>query len=251
MVKRQELMAEFIRQERSVTFEQLKSQFPEVSEITIRRDLEVLDHSKQIVRVYGGARSINALYSVVDDAFLNRSMRNVEAKKLISQKAVELLNENTSIFIDAGSTLTEFCRQIPDKNYLIYTSGLSCLIELTRLSKSMVYMLGGKLDTNSYCINGQNSLTMVRDVNFKTGFFGATGYVPGKGFTTGLPEEYELKSNIVERCERVIMLIDTSKFGVSSTFFFAKPQQVDVVVSDGNLPEEALEEFKRYEIKVM
>lgn len=251
MARRQDEMAELIRQKRSVSFAQLKEYFPDVSEITIRRDLEALDQAKQIVRVHGGARSVDSLFAVIDDAFFNRSVLNVEAKKLIAQRTLPLLKENTSIFIDSGSTLTELCKIIPDMNLLIYTSALSCVIELTRLSKPIIYMLGGRLNTNSFCVNGQSSLAMVKDANFNIGLFGATGYIPGKGFTTGLPEEYELKSYIVDRSERVVLLMDSSKYSISSTFFFAKPQDVDIVVSDGNLPREAIEEFEKYDIKVL
>ncbi len=251
MAKRQEQMAEFIRQRRSVTFAQLKENFHDVSEVTIRRDLDALDQAKRIIRVHGGAKSVDALFSVFDDAFLNRSVLNVEDKKLIAEKAVPLLKENTSIFIDSGSTLTELCRIIPNMNFLIYTSALSCVIELARLPKVITYMLGGRLNINSFCVNGQSSLLVVKDANFNIGLFGGTGYVAGKGFTTGLPEEYELKSYIVERSERVVLLMDSSKYGISSTFFFAKPQDVDIVVSDGKLPPEAIEEFEKYDIQVL
>ena len=251
MGKRQEEMAELIRQKKSVTFSELKENFPDVSEVTIRRDLEALDQAKLIIRVHGGAKSVDALFSVVDDRYLIRSRINIEKKRMIAQKSLSLIKENTSIYIDSGSTLTEMCRILPDKNFLIYTSSLTCATELSRLTKAMVYVLGGRLNKNSYCVNGSTCLSMIQDANFDVGLFGVTGYVSGKGFTTGIPEEYELKNAALQRSERVVILMDSTKYGVSSTFFFARPQDVDIVVSDDDLPSQAVEEFARYDIKLL
>jgi len=250
LIKRQEEIVDLVRQKKTVTFTQLKEHFPDVSEITIRRDLVLLDKNKQLVRVHGGAKSIDALFSV-EDTYLSRSSQNMDNKRIIAEKAIPFLKENTSVFIDSGTTLTQMCSILPDKPFLIYTNSISCAMELTRLKSALSYMLGGRINLNSFCVDGSSSLAAIHNVNFDIGLFGTTGYVCGKGFATGIPEEYELKHLALEHCERVIVLMDSSKFGVSSTFFFASPKDVDVVISDGHLSQRALEEFAQQNIKVV
>ena len=131
--QRQQTMIEMINQKGSFGFALLKEAFPDVSEKTLRRDLEYLDRIKQIIRIHGGAKSVVVVIGT-DDLFSKRSIRNAEAKKLIAQKAVELVSENTSIYIDSGSTATEFAKIFPDGRFLVFTSGISCAQELARLT---------------------------------------------------------------------------------------------------------------------
>ena len=72
MEERRKKMVELIKQRGTVNFAQLKENFPDVSEMTLRRDLEQLDQARQIVRIHGGARSLDAVVRMEDD-FYNRS----------------------------------------------------------------------------------------------------------------------------------------------------------------------------------
>jgi DeoR family transcriptional regulator, aga operon transcriptional repressor len=250
MEERRKRIAELIRQNGNVSFSLLKESFPDVSEMTLRRDLESLDQARLIVRVHGGARSVDAIVGM-EDLFFNRSRRNVDGKKRIAQKAVRLLVPNTSLFIDSGSTVTEFARMLPDDQFLIVTSGLTCALELARLSRPMVHVLGGRLNNNSLSVNGHESVARIEDLHFDMAFFGVTGFSTAQGFTTGVTEEYELKSAVRRKARKVILLMDSTKIGVESTFTFARPEEVDVIVSDDKLDPAAADEFRRSGIEVL
>ena len=106
----------------TVSFAQIKKKFPNVSEMTLRTDLKALDEEKKILRVHGGAKSVQVI--VGTDGFLNRkSVYNISEKKEIARKALALLKPDTTVFLDSGSTATAFAEQIPDDSYLIYTTG--------------------------------------------------------------------------------------------------------------------------------
>ena len=113
MEQRREKIVSLINREGSVSFTKLKENFHQVSEMTLRRDLEYLDRSKRIIRTHGGARSVEVLIGT-DDLYLKRTTRNADEKKIIAEKAVSLVQENTTIFLDSGSTCTEFARHMPD-----------------------------------------------------------------------------------------------------------------------------------------
>ncbi len=249
MKQRQQAMIEMINQKGAVGFTLLKEAFPDVSEMTLRRDLEYLDRIKQIIRIHGGAKSVDVVIGT-DDLFSKRSTRNAEAKKLIAQKAVELVSENTSIYIDSGSTATEFAKIFPDGRYLIFTSGINCAQELARLTDAQVYMVGGRLNPYSLSVNGSRSLTYLENINFQTAFLGVTGYIHGRGFTCGSEEECELKRAVIRKSEKVILLMDAQKVSITSTFTFANLEDVNVIVSDSALGDQARKEFEKYNITV-
>ena len=242
-------MVELINKEGSVSFTKLKSIFRQVSEMTLRRDLEYLDRSKRIIRIHGGAKSVDVLIGT-DDLFLKRSTRNAAEKKQIAEKAVKLMRENTTIFLDSGSTCTEFSRVCPDGPYMIFTNGISCALELARLQRAQVHLIGGKLNPFSLCANGAMTLRDLENINFQAAFLGVTGYIHTRGFTCGAEEECEMKRSVIRRAEKVILLMDTQKVGITSTFTFADLEDVDAVVTDGSLPDKTRKEFERNNIDI-
>lgn len=244
MEKRREQMVALINREGSVSFNKLKEAFHAVSEMTLRRDLEYLDRNKRIIRTHGGARSVDVLVGT-DDLYLKRTTRNAAEKKQISEKAAQLLQDNTALFLDSGSTCTEFARMMPDGPFMIFTCSLSCALEMARLQQSQVHVVGGVLNASSLCMNGVSTLQMLDNINFHTVFLGVTGYISSRGFTCGSVEECELKRQVIRRAEKVVVLMDSQKVGITSTFTFAMPEDVDVVVSDGMLPDKTRREFER------
>lgn len=249
MEQRREKMVKKINREGSVSFTQLKETFHHVSEMTLRRDLEYLDRNKRIIRIHGGAKSVDVLIGT-DDLFFKRSTRNASEKKIIADKAVALLQENSTIFLDSGSTCTEFSRACPDGTYMIFTNGVSCALELARLQRAQIHMIGGKLNPFSLCVHGAMTLRDLENINFQSVFLGVTGYISTRGFTCGSEEECELKRSVIRRAEKVILLMDTQKVGITSTFTFADLDDVHSLVSDGKLPDKTRKEFERHNITV-
>lgn len=234
----------------TVSFSELKEAFGFVSEMTLRRDLEYLDSVKSVVRIHGGAKSVDMVIGT-DGPHAKRSLRNAQAKHSIAQKGLSILRPNTSIFMDSGTTVMEFAKLFPDGNYLIFTNGLSCAIELARQKGAQVYILGGKVDPYSLCSNGARSIAALENVNFDMAFLGATGYARGQGFTIGAEEEYGLKREVIKRSEKTIIMMDSQKVGLTYTFTIAYPNEIDVVISDGSLEEETEREFIQCGIDVL
>ena len=244
MEQRRRQMLDLINREGSVSFGQLKTAFSPVSEMTLRRDLEYLDRQKRIIRTHGGARSAEVLVGT-DDLYLWRSTRNAAGKRIIAEKAVQLLQQNGTIFLDSGSTCTEFARQIPDGPYMIFTTSVSCALELSRLQQATIYLLGGRMNTASLCVNGSMTMRELESINFQTAFLGTTGYMHERGFTCGAEADGYLKHTALQRAEKTVMLMDVQKVGVTSTFTFAQPEDIDVLITDLPLDESDARHFLR------
>ncbi|MCB7320383.1 DeoR/GlpR family DNA-binding transcription regulator [Lacrimispora sp. 210928-DFI.3.58] len=250
METRRNAIVELINEKGTVSFSQLKDAFPNVSEMTLRTDLKLLDEAKRILRIHGGARSVQVIIGT--DDFLNRkSVRNIPEKQKIAEKALTLLHPDTTIFLDSGSTTTMFARQFPDQSNLIYTTGLSCATELANLSKPIVMLPGGRLNRYSQSIFGFSAIKELERINFHQVFLGITGFHYSAGFTGGINEEVILKQTAIRQSEQVIALMDSSKIGVKCSFGVCGLADIDIVVSDGKLPEEFLAECRKYGVTVL
>ncbi len=250
MEARRNAIVELINENGTVSFSQIKNAFPNVSEMTLRTDLRQLDGTKQIVRIHGGAKSVQVIVGT-DDYLSKRSVRNIPAKQKIAAKALSLLRPDTTIFVDSGSTTTMLAHQFPDQSNLIYTTGLTCATELANLSRPTVMIPGGKLNRYSQSVCGISAVKELARVNFSQTFLGVTSYSSNTGFTCGINDEAILKQTAIRQSEQIIVLIDSSKIGVRSTFCICGLPEVDIVVSDGNLPEIFLEECSKHHVTVL
>ena len=169
MEMRRNAIAELVNKYGTVSFSQIKEQFPQVSEMTLRTDLKALDAAKEIVRIHGGAKSVQLVIGT-DDYLTRRAVRNIQSKQEIAKKAVQLVLPDTVIFLDSGSTTTELARIFPDQSNLIYTTGLSCATELANLTKPVIMLPGGQLNRYSISMYGISAIRELVQVNFHQTF---------------------------------------------------------------------------------
>ena len=177
-------------------------------------------------------------------------MRNIQAKQEIAKKAAQLIHPDTAVFLDSGSTTTELARVFPDQSNLIYTTGLSCATELANLTKPVIMLTGGQLNRYSISMYGISAIRELEQVNFHQTFLGVTGYSVKAGFTCGNSEEAMLKRTAIAQAEQVIVLMDSSKTDIKSTYTICGLSDVDVIISDGELPEDFLLECEKHHIVV-
>ena len=249
--ERRKLITEIVKREGRVTLSKLHESMPEISEITLRRDLDVLDKKQKLVRIRGGAKSLESILNAWEDPYANRMVSNAEEKLLIAQKAVKLLSPKTSIYLDSGSTAFSLASIIPDEEYIITTTGITCALELSKLNRPIIQMPGGIVNKNSFSLNGNSMLPYLSDMNFNIAFIGVTGYIPGKRFVTGIPEDYMLKKTVVKNSRRVVILMDSSKVGILGTYTIAELEEVDTVISDDKLDAEVAAVMERRGVKVL
>ena len=250
MNDRRDRIAGFVNDNGSVSFRQLKELFPNVSEMTLRTDLKVLDEDRRIVRIHGGAKSVDVVIGT-DDLLGNRAIRNQAAKKRIAEKALRLIQPHTTVYLDSGSTTTQLARVFPDQPQIIYTSGLSCANELAKLEQPQVYLPSGKLNRYSMSVCGAEGARELERVNFDIAFMGVTAFSPKNGFSCGVETEAFLKRSAMKHAAKRVMLLDTSKIGKSSTFTFAQLEDADVLVTEGEMPESFLEMCRQCEVEVL
>lgn len=249
MQQRRQQITELINREGQVSFTELKRAFPEISEMTLRTDLKYLDEHNAIVRIHGGAKSIDTIAGT-DGLLARRTVRNQDSKKMIAQKAIQLLRGKSSVFIDSGSTTTVFSKFIPDEPRQIYTCGISCAMELSTLSQPSVYIVGGRLNRYSLSIAGSSSVLELKSHYFDICFMGATSFSPERGFCCESEEDCILKRVVLSQSEYTVMLMDSSKFGMMNTHSICPVSGVNAIVTDDKITQEQREYFTNQGIQV-
>lgn len=240
--QRRQKMMELINREGQITFSRLKQAFPGVSEMTLRTDLKYLDESKAIIRIHGGAKSIGNVAG--SDGYLaHRIISNQEEKARIVEKALPLLAGKSSLFLDSGSTTTLLARSIPDESRMIFTNSISCVTELSSLTRAAVNVLGGRLNRYSLSVAGSRSILELRRFHFDICFLGVTSFSPAYGFCCESEEDCLLKQVVLQQSDCKVVLMDSAKFGRSNTHCICTAGEIDILVSDDKLTKEQQEIF--------
>lgn len=237
MEQRRNAIVDFINEKGNITFAQLEKRFSNVSQMTLRTDLKALDEAKKIVRIHGGAKSVEVVLGT-DDYIGRRSVRNVEEKESIAEKVLPLIKPNTTVYLDSGSSTTALAKIWPDQPNFIFTSSMTCVMELSKLSQPSVFVLGGELNKYSMSACGVGAIESVKTVNFDMAILGVTSYSADVGFSCGVMMEAYLKQAVLQQSAEKIILMDSSKTDKKSTFHICQLQEGMTVVSDGNISED-------------
>lgn len=242
--ERQQHILELLKQKGEVQLQQLKQHFPEVSVMTLRRDLTGLENEGFLIRTHGGAVSANRLAAVSGEeyAYARRAAENIEAKLKIADKALPLAETGRSMYFDAGSTVMCLARLLPDDNFDIVTSGTNIALELVKKQNISVMTLGGSVNRNTLSVSGPNAMEMLDGVNIDVAFMSASGFSTDNGFTVSNVYECELKKRVISRSKKVILLMDTGKLNRNMTFTFARLEDLDIWIAEGLLPDDIRKE---------
>lgn len=234
-----------------MTFAALSRMFPDISEMTLRKDLKSLDEQGQLVRIHGGARALNTV-GAGDTPLKQRLTQNIEKKRQIAHKARALLRPHINIFMDSGSTLTELAKAFVDQPCTVFTCGLSCINELSRLKEVDVFILGGLLNRDSLSVHDYPLvLRQIDQINFDLCFIASGGFTRESGFCCKTSGRWEMEKTVLRRTKKKVILMDSTKDGVSSGFTICTPEDIDVLVSDDELSEATRQYLERAGMEVL
>ena len=244
-------LKEFIDKNGKVTLHELECAFPNVSSMTLRRDLNRLEENNQVLRVSGGAISVETVLRAKEADFSERINYNSQEKLEIADKAVELVERQSCVFIDGGSTTTYFARALPDDNFYVLTNALVIAETILRKEKPTVTLLGGDLKKNNFITVGKTCSEFIEKINIQTAVMTATGYIKDiGGFTCGNQAEAEVKRAVIKKADFVIMLLDSSKVNKKTPYTFANLSDVNCMVVDNDFSKELKSSIEKTGVKV-
>ena len=218
---RKQKILDLVNQQGYVTLE-LLAQGLNTSESTIRRDLTELDKSQQLRRVHGGAESLfNLRY---EEGVAEKSVKDVQAKQIIAQRAVSLLNNDDVIFMDAGTTVAMMTDYLTDvANITVVTNSVHTASTLMD-KKIKTIIIGGAVKPTTEAVTGNFAIQQLVTFNFSKAFIGANGISRDGGITTPDEEEAMIKRLVLRQSKKKYILADSSKLG---QIYFAKIAEFD------------------------
>jgi len=217
-----------------------------VSTETIRKDLIFLDSQGIVKKSHGGAIINEAnLKSAVEKPLSIKELENKEYKKRIAMHALSLIPANASFFIDSGTTnyfLAELLAH--EKGMNIFTNSIP-VVNILAESNNNIYILGGKLKEQSHCIVGNWTLQLLENIQPDIAFLGSDAFKNSLGPCTASFDESGIKSKIVEKSEKAIVLADSSKFNNSGLFTFCEWNKIDLLITDTRVGKKELKQLNQ------
>ena len=246
-----EEIAELLDKRGKLTLEQLDEYFPHVSQMTLRRDLFQLEQEGRIIRVRGGAMSVKEVQKVSGEPYAKKKATQMDAKIRIAQKAARLIDENTSLFIDGGTTAMYLAKELPDLNVHIFTNGLAVAIELAQKKNIHLTILGGQVLKDNLSTASPVAKSYFDNTNFELAIISAAAFTPENGFSCASQIEADLLKLTRRKAKAMYMMLDSSKIGKIMPYTFARLEDIDVLITDDNFPMELKDKFTNKNIVVM
>ncbi len=201
------------------------------SESTIRADLVNLEKDGKIIRLHGGAKSINDISLNSLELNMNeKSSLNVEEKNEIAKLAASLIKDNSLVYIDAGTTTSILCDYISSTGNTYITNSMTIAQKLAR-KKFKVYVTGGEIKLTTDAFVGTFPIETIKRFTFDIGFFGTNAVSLKQGYTTPDYEEAIIKKTALERSKKAYVLADASKIGLESRVKFASFEDATLITN--------------------
>jgi DeoR family fructose operon transcriptional repressor len=248
---RRESIKKFVNEKGDIQFKELEALFPDVSTMTIRRDLAYLEKEGAILRTWGGVKAVNRVMHAGEDIFSARATENINAKTQIAHKALEFIETGRSIFIDSGTTMMCLAKILQDQYFSILTTAPNIALEIIKNSNTSVALVGGQLSRNNLTLSGANSINFIRNFNIDIAFMAASGFSEKNGFTIGNFDECELKKAVIKKAGRVILLMDGSKMNKNMPYTFAAMKDIDILITDIKPEDSILKLAEKQSVKVL
>lgn len=239
--QRQDLILEEVRRTGAVQVSDLVTRLG-VSDMTIRRDLDVLARRGLVDKVYGGATS-TVDRSTDEPGFEAKSVLQMKEKEAIAQRAAQLVQPGTAIGLSAGTTTWTLARLLDDvPDLTVVTNSVRVADELQqrdRIDRTVV--LTGGVRTPSDALVGPVAVQALRALHLDMVFLGVHGMAPKAGFTTPNLEECETNRAFVEAANRLVVVADHTKWETVGISTIVPLVRAAVVVTDDGLGEDGMQ----------
>lgn len=246
--QRRTTIMELLEEKGTVYLSELSRLFPEVSVMTLRRDLDYFEEKGTAVRIHGGAQKKKA---GIEPLYSFRETRNRAQKEHIARLCLSYIEEGSSIFVDCGTTAMEIAKIFPDKRLSVVTSGPNVGMEISRRKDADVTILGGQLNSENFSVSGKLTENMLDNINIDVAVVAASGCSLSGAFSCGSYNESELKRKVLARAQTKIVVADESKFNKSLMFTFASYEDVDIFITSSRPPEEIEEKLLSHDKKII
>lgn len=229
-IERRNQILEKLQTCKRVVVSELSRDF-DVSEETIRRDLDKLEKDGYATKTYGGA--VIKENSNAELPFVVRKNTNVSGKQQIAKLIGAMIHDGDQIMLDASSTAVFVAQNIKNKkNITVITNSIEVLIELSDVSGWKILSTGGTMREGSLAFVGHQAEKMLSTFHVGKAIISCKGLDPVRGLTDASEGFAQLKKTMLDSSSRSILAVDSSKFDKISFTEIAKISDVTMIVTD-------------------
>ncbi|MBC2605214.1 DeoR/GlpR family DNA-binding transcription regulator [Pelagicoccus albus] len=245
--ERQQIILSLIEDRGTVRTVDLAAEF-EVTDETIRRDLQALSETHQLKRIHGGAASMTGRPRL--QSFNERQNLRVDDKIAIAQAASDLIQPGQTYAFDSSTTAFALVSALPDQPFRVVTNSFAVIEHVSRLQEVELVSTGGRYHRKTHTFVGGETIDTLRRHNVHTAFLSCIGYDLKRGASEGFEQQATFKTRLVEHAERVVLLVDSSKFNKRSEYFFASTSDISEIITDSGADPELVNEIRSLGSKV-
>jgi Transcriptional regulators of sugar metabolism len=247
--ERRKRILELIQEDGSARVNALSSLF-EVSEPTIRQDLEVLDQQGFVTREHGGAFLRTVSRQVSELTLQHRE--NMDKKALIAKKAAELVRPGDRIILDSGSTITELAKCLSGATELVVvTNAINIALIIGANPNCELMVTGGDFKAPTLSLTGEKAAAFFRNIYVDKLFLATGGISPTLELTYPGYSDLAVKKAMIDASKEIYLLADSTKFGVASFASLGVMDYVDALVTDSGVSEETRKQLEALGVRLI
>lgn len=248
---RRSSILQILRENSNVSVAELSKRFG-VSEVTIRKDLNLLKERNLLVRTRGGAITSDqgAVENEVSLRF--KTLAHYREKRAIGRAAAELIEDGDTIIIDSGTTALQVaCNLHKFKNLTVLTNALNVAQEVLSYKRFNVILLGGYIRNSSESVVGALAELNLKMFYCDKLFLGVDSFNLENGISTPSIEEANINQIMIQRSRKVFAVFDSSKVNKRALAYITGLDQIDAVVTDDGMDKTMRKQLKAMDIKVI
>jgi len=247
--ERRQTIIELLRRQPGLRVSEIAAAL-DVSEGTVRNDLNVLEEEQVLTRFHGGA-VLTERKSFLHTSFAARHEEHTFGKDAIARAAAELVQDGDSILLDASSTIYHLGLALENKQRLrVVTNGLDVGQLLAQNPSNTVILIGGILNPDGSSVTGLFSEQVIAEMHIQKAFVSASGFSIERGLTEVHLEEAQLKRKAIESAQQVYALVDSSKLGKEDLTPFARPDQICCLYTDAGITPDWMDRIEKVGIAI-
>lgn len=214
-----------------------------VSKMTIRRDVNELAEQKKLIRLFGGVQLVDKKdkeYSTNE-----KINKHIDRKKYIGQVMNNLISDNSTIYLGAGTTIYYALAEIKKKNLFIITNSLIAFNYLIEHTEHKVVLTGGDYNTNTQEFTGDIAEKSFDNLNIDISF-SATNGVYHDNITTSDTYKGNVQIKAFKQSKVKVVVADSSKFNVTDSITFYKLSDIDILITDNKIAEQIFDYYSKF-----
>lgn len=242
--KRRREILELLEEKRKLSVPEI-SAITGVSEVTIRRDLIVLENMGTILRMHGSASFLDP------DESQTRQNKIEQIKEAIAKKAAEFVQENDTLFINTSSTALASVKYLENKRVNAITNNVK-IINLEPNPNLTVILSGGEVRFPKESLVGDIAIDFFSKMSSDVTIVGCSGLSKENTITTPIFHESKINSLMLERTNGLkILVADYTKIGISSNFISGNISDIDYLITDSYADQEILAEYEKSGVHII